>query len=1822
VDAAFWEAVSRLVASDDRPAPPPAHVSEALEALAFDVLLTLTSDAEAVERVSRVLGHLSARRVPALTARLVAQLEARLKVDSSSARDQVAVLCRGLRHMRLSVRAFRRCCEAARPPLTRPPSQVDTDEDARDAIQFVRSAAPLRWVPSKKKGEWHHLLCVLLTNCLSPLLGCAPVPSRRAEWLDVLAGVRAEILAWVAKSERKHLFAGYPLVAVLLSAEAALEPDAPQLRAFLDGAVSRCLRDKERVTRLAGVECLNAGLRFFGAAHGAPPPGQPGPPLWQSLAGLLAAVPGSLRRGGSAAARGEEGIAESSSLVDTCAALAMQLAPHLVLDSLVPDMLAARGGDHALNELATCGCRALLACVAVSGNAAQAPLLLPSPDGLDQALHRVRSGQQSLGVAPPPPLRACLGALVQAATGLFSPQGDSGPSSDAQAACCASLLGLVPWVVPDEWVSSGGDERMAAVLTSLALGPDAAVADAASAALRRLLACGQHVGGQHMPGMRSALLCGAVDQAVRADTDWAHERAAAAADVAHLLAADWLGNMAAVCDDDLEEDGLDGARAEAAALLLATSPDVSVRRAALRLLALLRQLHEAGACVAQDAAPAADVLEEVAPAALPAACAIAQAWPATRRRGRAAVDWAPCPSFQAALERVAGADAGRWAWALAAAAAAMARDQGRANTCQALSQIASRRAAVPPPSLMGAQAEAAPATVLDAWRASASLAAALGPLLAADGGDAPIRELAHHLVAPLTAAGAPLAVLQASFLVLQCASPPLAVQLCLDASSLRDEAVAASRVARPWRRHHELRTAAATVAAALAVGGRLGPGVALSDAATSAVVAVVEDLAGSLTAPMQAALLLGLAVQAASSSQQQQQSAAQPEVTMEEVARQRHAVAAVAAVLPPAAWPTQLRARLFALCSEWALGDILDAERAAMVARLPPKLSAPERSAADMDLAEANEAVSGRAADAAAALAGELGWEEVLRWARVALTRSAAPGPSRPELGPAARRCLLAAARAQPEMLAELVAASYEEHSSSSIRAGWHPYFRALVEGYCHHARRAVPQPRSNRVSGSTPPKAELAPAESLPPGGSLPDHAVLAAALLRLCDPDVAVRRDAVALSAAVRRWMGLQLRPSEGDEADPWPLVDDRVPPAPNTLPDVYLPTVVSLSARFAAAAPELAVPLCCEVILRVLGCTPQTVDPTAANGVLAALLPWMDTLRLDGESAHEVAPMLRALHQLCAREVFTPAAEALWSALALASRGSAAAAAAFLLEHAREEAAPGPGDSPLAFAQCAQRCALFLVRVAPAPTLNTLVASLLTRRTVSDGISVALLASAASEAPAEMQAQLPTVLHAAALAILHEQRPHPTAALVAVHGRRLLGCLIHTLTPMSGGAASVVRRLTAVTPSQPLGTVVEDILSLAQDTPQLRSDWAAEALAWCIEATGPDEAESSALVLAALACPLTQPCANALCDCIAACLSPSRAARSPASAAGFGVACLDALAASLLNTPPGKRVLYPCIFWAGVGAMRMPTLPPVNAAGARLLLAFFLGVPNPVAQGVTEDVFLMAAPSVWGLPGAAAYHSAAPFPGLAPLALRVCSTVASDDVHVAAALLCRLAALPPGGAADALYGDEDVRLPLACGAALPWLLSGGDVQGSAARDDALASIIVAATAAHGRSGAALVAAVSARDVPGVASSLAAMLTPPAAAVTATALLAVLRSGPPAWQQPAITLLAAVLGPPANARPVPELSALLAAAVGPYSSAARAALGAVLKASSKPGVKGMQQQQSMLLSALLPEQDAEAGVAHVVEALASTGVKRRDVPAFLFLVDGQANL
>lgn len=82
LETAFWEAVCRLAG----PHPPPAHVAEAVEALAVDALLQgdTPGGAEAAERAARALGLLSPRRFDAIAARFIAELEARLKSDASA----------------------------------------------------------------------------------------------------------------------------------------------------------------------------------------------------------------------------------------------------------------------------------------------------------------------------------------------------------------------------------------------------------------------------------------------------------------------------------------------------------------------------------------------------------------------------------------------------------------------------------------------------------------------------------------------------------------------------------------------------------------------------------------------------------------------------------------------------------------------------------------------------------------------------------------------------------------------------------------------------------------------------------------------------------------------------------------------------------------------------------------------------------------------------------------------------------------------------------------------------------------------------------------------------------------------------------------------------------------------------------------------------------------------------------------------------------------------------------------------------------------------------------------------------------------------------------------------------------------------------------------------------------------------------------------------------------------------------------------------------------------------------------------------------------
>ena len=120
LEAAFWDAVVSLTCEGESAArPPPAHVSEALEGLAFDALFAaaalppaedgaaspLAAAAHArAEAAARAFGRLSLRRFEPVSARLLQELEARLRVDTAAARAEISELAGALRYMHLPVR--------------------------------------------------------------------------------------------------------------------------------------------------------------------------------------------------------------------------------------------------------------------------------------------------------------------------------------------------------------------------------------------------------------------------------------------------------------------------------------------------------------------------------------------------------------------------------------------------------------------------------------------------------------------------------------------------------------------------------------------------------------------------------------------------------------------------------------------------------------------------------------------------------------------------------------------------------------------------------------------------------------------------------------------------------------------------------------------------------------------------------------------------------------------------------------------------------------------------------------------------------------------------------------------------------------------------------------------------------------------------------------------------------------------------------------------------------------------------------------------------------------------------------------------------------------------------------------------------------------------------------------------------------------------------------------------------------------------------------------------------------------------------------------
>ena len=1644
------------------------------------------------------------------------------------------------------------------------------------ASAFLRAAAPVRWTPVKQKSAWRHALCAGLATWLGPAT-IAQGP-RAAAWAEALAAVRVETLAWVAKAERKHLAHGYPLVSALLCAEA----DEAQLRAFLEGPLLRALRDKDRPVRTAALDSLRTAVRFYTATRCRAPNAAPDA-LWVATGAAIAAIPASFRRAGGSS---RSFIADSDfEALASIAVYAVQVDSVLVLEGLLPDLLK----DGPTSDASVAALRALKSVVSAAGAVpTQEGQFVQSfgDAGLAQALTRMRRGLAALGVlgtggALPVQLRSALGSVARAASGMLattaSPavkKGEQGLQALLDSSACdmaCALLDCVPFIMPDEWRNDGA---LAAVLPSFLVFPDALLRSAGAAALRRVVHAG--VGGRNQLSARVAVLEGVVEFALRyvelealnSSTGTSSSAiplaASDATEFVRTLISDWHAATALDASDDTELGGWPRqecslSRIEGAAIAIAAFSSGASTKTRVDALAVLTEL----ATLSRSDGHRDAVLADLIP------------------------DFCSGPVGTEESSNGASADNQQWLTAFcvglgyAAAPAPAALLAARAHAIRRLNATLA---------LITQTRDDERGAAVDAWRAAACVAVASLSVPESADQAAERMLLVKAVSAPLRAAL--FDMFSAVECALSCASPGAASALTAEVSLLVMDAARA-----PERQAAELRHAAALIVRGLA---------ATSALKTASIEPLLEFVQDSL-----AVLFPRMATTASNAASD---TTVPPHAVglSSDVLIRRLALVDAAIATPALVWPALVRAQLFDACAAWSTAYSSPEAADASVTKLG---SAPGNGVVPMP--RTVDELRCAAADACASLAAASMADSafpastVLQWAQLALQS--------PCSFSAACRALCATAKSEPASLASLLDAAYLDAPIGAV------YFSNLASGIVTHRTRV-----GNDVT--------------VPSIASL-----LAVTILYSADARTQVRSDACMLLQALAGLPGIGATIA-GVLTSQAVLPDDSC---------VALSSTCSLvGARLARDAPLLCEQTCSELLHRALQVLQPAERRTSHVAIWRALkmLPvWLENASLPRTEAGGAAPRLLlalfAVSSLGASEVDGSAdcVDALWMALC-ARPANATVVTDFLLQQCKLCLAPSTSQD----LGCVERCLLAAAAAQPHVVANDLLAAHEApgaepcAREDADAALVLLASLSATPLQgvrSELRAATASLLHAAVVVLcrsVYEDSgtsagPSTTGSVLSSVGilearaQKLVDNLI-SLARSSNDFDGMARSKALLDGEATLFLdSVFDALSMRYGDNKsaatmrgtvLRNTCASKALTLLADTPSHVEALSAVAVLRVLRRPLCQSSTAVLCECIVACLSPGRASRMPYAAGLFASQCLAVLAAAAEATPPPKLLLHPCVFWAAAAALRSPSaLLAPHACAALLAFLRALAPSHPDAPpGVAEEVLLLAAPGVAGLPGAAASRGAS-FPGLARVALRAACTCSTE---LAPLLLAHLVLLPRGGAADALYGDADGRLWLGLGGAMPWILSEDDVKPG----DTLSRREAAAWLADGarcrRGCAALVAvlqAIAAGTCTGLdacetlRAPLSLVLAPSSAALMAASLLEVLRAGMPGLVPPTLALLRAVFEAPSGVRPMPDLTPLTVAAAGSHGPAARAALESALSALTRSGSATQTTNVAgPSFSVMWPEGDDEAAASLLGDALAGAGAKRRDAPSFLF--------
>ncbi|KAL0053523.1 hypothetical protein WJX82_006983 [Trebouxia sp. C0006] len=585
VEAVFLEASHQLVGPGSSGLS--GRQAEALERLAFDWALNAETYVEpkfsdlirAREKVTclgaDITGAMAKTRLPVITARFLKELEARIRLDASAARQEILQMCEGMKRITLP---------------------VSTNADLKASTDFLRQAHPLKHVAPVRKSQVQHALCEVLAAMLADnvkadlprSVASSLDPALLKAWFHTITTMRTELANWTAR-QSKHAAVAYPLITYLICME-----ENNTFSQYVDTLVDNLHRQlKDKLLRTLVLTCLHQAMTSYLARLG-PRLTQDKVHRWLAKANKPILL--NLRKG-------NLGFPEQQDLVrQICVTIADHGAADFAVGSLIIELISSDGNWEAI----MIGLKALLSIFMTaparaagkqaSGNQAHGG----SQDEVTEAqlLEMIRNGSHPLDAYGIPSevtkVSLVLAKVLQQCQVFFGsyrtvntnkPLLELIPKEKvAGLPVFTQALRLVPFAMPEHW--SG--PRLCEDLPGLTLHADAGIRAQAVAVMKRIL--------RGVPRMRNAMLLGVAGLAARIPDDTPEAIKDALRRLVELME-EWQLILTEKSRGTFHESvssaaaKLDLARIEGLGMSFLCSNLPDVRKVALDVLFTVRELH-------------------------------------------------------------------------------------------------------------------------------------------------------------------------------------------------------------------------------------------------------------------------------------------------------------------------------------------------------------------------------------------------------------------------------------------------------------------------------------------------------------------------------------------------------------------------------------------------------------------------------------------------------------------------------------------------------------------------------------------------------------------------------------------------------------------------------------------------------------------------------------------------------------------------------------------------------------------------------------------------------------------------------------------------------------------------------------------------------------------------------------------------------------------------------------------------------------------------------------------------------------------------------